>query len=61
MRAREAALPTEADLAEAELELVIVRRHYVPPTTLTAGRRQDWSNRRTAGGKGGNPAADQST
>jgi len=55
LRAREVALPSDADLAAAELELVIVRRHYVPPTTLTAGRRQDWSNRRTAGGKGGNP------
>ena len=54
LRAREVALPTDADLAAAEQELVIVRRHYVPPTTLTAGRRQDWSNRRTAGGKGGN-------
>jgi len=54
LRAREVALPSDADLAAAELDLVIVRRHYVPPTTLTAGRRQDWSNRRTAGSKGGN-------
>ena len=41
MRAREVALPDAADLAAAEAELVIVRRHYVPPTSLTAGRRPD--------------------
>lgn len=41
MRAREVALPTAADLAAAEAELVIVRRHYVPPTSLSAGRRAD--------------------
>ncbi|MET0864865.1 MAG: hypothetical protein ABWZ98_11065 [Nakamurella sp.] len=57
LRAREVALPTAADLAEAEQELVIVRRHYVPPTTLAAGRRQEWPNRRGPGGKGANPSA----
>ena len=31
MRARDAARPTAADLAAAERDLVIVRRHYVPP------------------------------
>jgi hypothetical protein len=41
MRAREVAVPDAADLAAAEAELVIVRRHYVPPTSLPAGRRPD--------------------
>lgn len=31
MRARDAARPTDEDLAAAEAELQIVRRHYVPP------------------------------
>jgi hypothetical protein len=31
MRARDAARPTAEDLAAAERDLVIVRRHYVPP------------------------------
>jgi hypothetical protein len=48
MREREVALPGAADLAEAEAELVIVRRHYVPPTSLPAGRRPD-----RRGGQGG--------
>ena len=56
LRAREVALPTAADLEAAEADLVIVRRHYVPPTTLAAGRRQDWPGRRGAGGQGGRPA-----
>lgn len=47
MRAREVALPSDADLAAAEAEVTIVRRHYVPPTALTAGRRPDRSRRRT--------------
>lgn len=34
MRARDAAQPTAADLQAAETELVIVRRHYVPPDQL---------------------------
>ena len=46
MRAREVALPSDADLAAAEAEVTIVRRHYVPPTALTAGRRPDRSRRR---------------
>lgn len=46
MRAREVALPSEADLAAAEAEVTIVRRHYMPPTALTAGRRPDRSRRR---------------
>jgi hypothetical protein len=53
LRAREVALPSAAELAAAEADLVIVRRHYVPPTTLTSGRRQDWPNRRGSGGQGG--------
>lgn len=31
MRARDASQPTAEDLAAAERELTIVRRHYVPP------------------------------
>jgi hypothetical protein len=31
MRTRDAARPTPEDLAAAERELMIVRRHYVPP------------------------------
>ncbi|GLI03287.1 hypothetical protein [Phytohabitans aurantiacus] len=31
LRARDAARPTDADLAEAEERLVIVRRNWVPP------------------------------
>jgi hypothetical protein len=50
MRAREVALPDAADLAAAEAELVIVRRHYVPPTSLPTGRRPD-----RRGGQGGQP------
>jgi len=30
MRARDASRPTEEDLAAAERDVVIVRRHYVP-------------------------------
>ena len=56
LRAREVGLPSAADLEAAEAELVIVRRHYVPPTTLAAGRRQDWPNRRGSGGQGSRPA-----
>ena len=41
LRAREVALPDADDLAAAEAELVLVRRHYVPPTSLPAGRRPD--------------------
>ncbi|HEY5878938.1 MAG TPA: hypothetical protein VIU11_08505 [Nakamurella sp.] len=52
MRAREVALPDAADLAAAEAELVIVRRHYVPPTSLSAGRRPD---RRGGPGHPGSP------
>jgi hypothetical protein len=33
MRARDANRPTEADLAEAEQEVVLVRRHWKPPPT----------------------------
>ena len=55
MRAREAAMPTAADLLAAEADLVVVRRHYVPPTALAAGRRRDRSERRPSGaGQTGN-------
>lgn len=40
MRAREFARPTDDDLAEAEAELVVVRRNYVPPTPLQSSRRR---------------------
>lgn len=36
MRAREVARPTDADLAEAERDLVIVRRNYTPADPLPA-------------------------
>ncbi|HEX5494788.1 MAG TPA: hypothetical protein VFX70_09475 [Mycobacteriales bacterium] len=35
LRARDAARPSAADLAAADKELVVVRRHYVPPDRLT--------------------------
>ncbi len=54
MRAREVALPDAADLAAAEAELVIVRRHYVPPTTLPAGRRPDRRGGQTGQSRSGN-------
>jgi hypothetical protein len=34
MRARDAARPTAEDIAAAESDLVIVRRHYVPPEPM---------------------------
>jgi hypothetical protein len=34
MRAREVAQPSAQDLADAERDLVLVRRHYVPPAPL---------------------------
>jgi hypothetical protein len=38
MRARDAARPTAEDLAAAERDVVIVRRHYVPPDSLPGAR-----------------------
>jgi hypothetical protein len=38
MRARDAARPTAEDLAAAERDVVIVRRHYVPPDNLPGAR-----------------------
>jgi hypothetical protein len=35
MRARDANRPTEADLAQAEEEIVLVRRHWKPPKNGT--------------------------
>ncbi|MDQ2848415.1 MAG: hypothetical protein M3Y77_19180 [Actinomycetota bacterium] len=40
MRAREYATPTAEDLAEAERDVQLVRRKYVPPTPLQASRRR---------------------
>ncbi|HEY9388702.1 MAG TPA: hypothetical protein VIR27_02900 [Mycobacteriales bacterium] len=39
LRARDAARPSEADLRAAEAELVVVRRHYVPPDQLPRATR----------------------
>ncbi len=50
MRAREVAIPTADDLAVAEAEVTLVRRHYVPPTALTAGRRSERPRRRQQDG-----------
>ena len=38
MRARDAARPTAEDIAAAERDLVIIRRHYVPPDALPGAR-----------------------
>jgi hypothetical protein len=38
MRARDAARPTAEDLAAAERDLTVIRRHYVPPDTLPGSR-----------------------
>jgi hypothetical protein len=38
MRARDAARPTADDIAAAERDLVIIRRHYVPPDALPGAR-----------------------
>lgn len=40
MRAREYAAPTAEDLADAERDVQLVRRKYVPPTPLQASRRR---------------------
>lgn len=39
MRARDASRPTEEDLADAEQNLTIVRRQYVPTESLPPGIR----------------------
>ncbi len=39
LRARDVASPTAADMAEAERDLVIVRRNYTPPEPLPASRK----------------------
>ncbi len=55
MRAREVAAPSPADLAAAEEELVIVRRHYIPPAPLVTAKKvpdpKD-TDPRSAGGSG---------
>jgi len=50
MRAREVAVPAAEDLLAAAADLVLVRRHYIPPTPLEAGRRRDRTDRRPTGG-----------
>jgi hypothetical protein len=35
LRARDASRPTEEDVRRAEQDVVVVRRHYVPPDRLT--------------------------
>ena len=39
MRAREAAVPSADDLAAADTEVVIVRRHYVPAAPLSTAKK----------------------
>ena len=51
MRAREVAAPVATDLAEAERDLVIVHRHYVPPTPLAQKKSEPTGN--PAGRRGG--------
>jgi hypothetical protein len=41
MRARDAARPTPLDVAAAERELVIVRRHYTPPDVRAEPARDE--------------------
>lgn len=38
LRARDASRPTDADLAAAEQDLAIVRRHYVPTDAMPTDR-----------------------
>ena len=47
VRAREFATPTPEDLAAADAEVVLVRRHYVPSTPLTTGSRRKDETART--------------
>ncbi|MTD13482.1 hypothetical protein GIS00_05925 [Nakamurella sp. YIM 132087] len=46
LRAREYALPTAEDMAEAEEQVQLVRRHYVPPTPFAGARGQSKQGRR---------------
>ena len=48
MRAREVAQPSAQDLAEAERDLVLVRRHYVPPAPL-ATKKSEVPGKNSAG------------
>lgn len=54
MRAREVATPSAADLVEAEAELQIVRRHYVPPAPLATAKKPE---QRPAQGRPSEPRA----
>lgn len=46
LRAREVAIPTAADLAAAEAEVVVVRRNYTPPEPLPQARTSPESTSR---------------
>jgi hypothetical protein len=52
MRAREFANPTAEDLAEAEREVVLVRRNYVPPTPLQTAKKGGRRRRGQSGSTG---------
>jgi hypothetical protein len=51
MRAREVATPSATDLAAAEQELQIVRRHYVPPAPLATAKKTQDADRQPAEGR----------
>ncbi len=57
VRAREFAVPTAAELAQAEADIVIVRRHYVPTTPLTAGNRRRPDEPKDTGAESDDPTA----
>jgi hypothetical protein len=51
MRAREVATPSAADLAAAEQELQIVRRHYIPPAPLATTKKAQGADRHPPEGR----------
>jgi hypothetical protein len=53
MRAREVATPSAADLAAAEQELQIVRRHYIPPAPLATTKKVQGADRQPEEGRMG--------
>ncbi len=52
MRAREVDLPSAAELAEIDAELILVRRHYRPPAPLPAPGRRAGPRRPSPAGPG---------
>ena len=52
MRAREVATPSAADLAAAEQELQIVRRHYIPPAPLATTKKTQGVDPHSPEGRG---------